>query len=54
MAEYVCPKHDDVILFTDDEEKDLHRSMANEVRIEPPKQCEKCNVYYYRSECRKK
>ena len=53
MAYYVCPKHDDVTLFRDDEKQPSH-SRLNEVRIEPPKHCEKCDQYYYRHECKKK
>jgi hypothetical protein len=52
MAKYVCPIHEDVILFKEDEEKDSrHIPRAPEVRIIPPQYCEKCRKYYYKHEC---
>lgn len=51
MAKYVCPVHEDVILFRDDEERDLRRA---EVRIVPPQYCEKCGKHYYQHECNSK
>ncbi len=53
MANYVCPVHEDVVLYPDDEGKDSpQNSVLSEVRIEPPKYCEKCDEYYYRDDCK--
>lgn len=45
--EYVCPKHNDIVLFTDNTAIELKMFMP-----EKPAHCPKCDRYYYKSECR--
>jgi len=51
MAEYVCPKHPDVVLFTD--EDGARREIIKSVTFSGggTRYCGKCDKHYYKHEC---
>lgn len=61
MKKWVCPKHEDVVLFQEQRENAAPQvgaasSYGNTTfQLKPddrPVECEQCGIYYYRHECK--
>jgi hypothetical protein len=51
IKEYVCPKHNEVVLFREDS---AVKFKMLTLEREKPAHCVKCDTYYYKSECLRK
>ncbi|MCM0082287.1 hypothetical protein L4X63_11870 [Geomonas sp. Red32] len=58
MAQYLCPVHDDEVLFPNDagtgNVKGKGFSISPLLPKEMPRECRRCGKYYYRYECVRK
>jgi hypothetical protein len=59
MGDYVCPVHEEEILFPSDVDSTTDNrgkkfSLLPLLPKEMPRLCYKCNIFYYRYECVKK
>ncbi len=48
MVKFYCPKHDDVVLY---EENDSSQNDLSFTTIDRPEFCQKCDKNYYKWEC---